>query len=177
MSLDTVRPLIVPRDYFDSGQFPAPHERLAASDLALTWVELLEDERMLYITPARAESWDREAPDWREQALNAMRAADEGRVYTHEKRTSWGDLAWVSMMHDDGLGSSRLLLRAELEMEFPAGYWIALPDRSCGMAISRSLSITEVDELRSLVAKMHRNATTPMLPDLRDPDDLLSQAV
>ena len=176
MRFEALRPLIVPSAYFAGGDFPAPHRRLAAPDLALTWVELTPGQTMLYVTPQRAATWDAAGADWRGAALTAMRSADAGRLYTHEKRTAGGALAYVAMMHEDGLGSSRLLLREELGTVFPEGYWVALPDRSCGLAVSRALTGSELEAVRAMIAAMHAGATTPMLPDLREPDGLLPHA-
>jgi hypothetical protein len=169
MTFDQIRPLIVPAEYITIG-VPAAFHALSSSDLVLTWVELHAKETMLYVTPARATEWDRRHDGWRAASLGAMRRADQGRVWTHEKRTENGSLAWVAMMHEDGLGSSRLLLARELERTFPSGYLVALPDRSCGMAICRTNA--DLDEVRRMVAAMHASATTPMIPDLREPSAL-----
>lgn len=166
MTFDRIRPLIVPAEYVDVG-VPAAFDALSSPDLALTWVELSDRATMLYVTPLRAGEWDRSHAGWRAEALEEMRRADRGQVWTHEKRTGSGALAWVGMMHEDGLGSSRLLLEPELQRTFPDGYLVALPDRSCGMAISRTNA--DLDEVRAMVSRMHEGATTPMIPDLREP--------
>ncbi|HEX6535037.1 MAG TPA: hypothetical protein VF041_10585 [Gemmatimonadaceae bacterium] len=174
MTLEHVRPLIVPASYATVG-VPAAMVPLRAPDLALTWVELAESETMTYVTPARAAEYDRVRPDWRRVALDEMRRADDGLVWTHEKRVADGSLLWVAMMHDDGLGSSRLLLAEELRLAFPSGYLVAIPDRSCGVAIARDAP--EIARLREMVADMHAGATTPMIPDLREPAELLSPSL
>lgn len=163
----------MPREYAVVG-VPAVFHALAAPDLLLTWVELSEPEMMLYVTPARAAEWDSTQPGWRAIALAAMQRADAGRVFTHEKRAEDGSLVWVAMMHDDGLGSIRLLLTEELARVFPTGYLVALPDRSCGLAVARDAR--ELDEVRTMVAAMQSGATIPMIPDLRDPAELRSPA-
>src|SRR5215207_11578677 len=109
MTFDHVRPLLAPTEYVALGA-PAIFDTLPAPDLVLTWVELPDPETMLYVTPGRAAEWDRVRPGWRAVALDAMRRADRGHVWTHEKRGENGALLWVAMMHEDGLGSSRLLL-------------------------------------------------------------------
>jgi hypothetical protein len=169
MPFDRIRPLIVPAEYVTVG-VPAAFDALSSPDLALTWVELSDRAAMLYVTPARAREWDRTHVGWHAAALEAMRRADRGQVWTHEKRTGSGALEWVAMMHEDGLGSSRLLLEPELERAFPGGYLVALPDRSCGMAVSRTDA--NLDEVRAMVAGMHAEATIPMIADLREPSAL-----
>lgn len=166
MNFDHVRPLIVPAEYVRAG-VPAAYASLAAPDLALAWVELTPRATMHYVTPSQAAEWDGTHPAWRENALDAMRRADHDRFWTHEKRTDTGALAWIGMMQEDGLGSSRLLLAAELARTFPEGYLVAFPDRSCGMAISRTHA--DLEQVRAMVAKMHEGATIPMIPDVREP--------
>lgn len=175
MPIDLLRPLIVPREYIDL-KLPAPHLPLAAPDLALTWVELADNGVMLYVTPQRARAWEKAGIDWRRAAMDAMQRADEGHRWTHEKRADDGELQWVAMMHEDGLGSSRLLQPAGLGRLFPDGYWVALPDRSCGIAASKRLGGPALEEVRAMVEQCYTGATTPMCRGLREPADLLVRA-
>jgi hypothetical protein len=108
MSLEFLRPLIVPNSYFEHGDFPAPHVPLKAPDLALTCVLLKEPASMLYVQPQTAIEWQQEGIWWQVAAINAMRKADGGLVWTKERRDGDGSLMWIGLMHDDGLGSSRL---------------------------------------------------------------------
>jgi hypothetical protein len=168
VNLEAVRPLIVPAEYVTAG-VPAVFDTLLSPNLVLTWVELPSDGAMVYVTPSRAAKWDRIRPGWRTAALDVMRRTDAGRPWTHEKRRTDGALEWVAMMHDDGLGSSRLLFEPELQRTFPAGYLVALPDRSCGMAIAQDADLAEV---RRMIARMHADATTPMIADVLEAREL-----
>ena len=176
MSTEMLRPLIVPNEYFASGQFPAPHVPLAAPDLALTCVLLSDPGAMVYVTPDAADALGRSGIEWRAAALAAMRRSDEGLLWTQDRHDEDGRLLWLEFMNVDGLGSSRLLLRDDLERQFPEGYLVALPDRSCGLAISKSVDEEVLEELRAMVTEMHRAATTPMCPDLREPGALVPRA-
>ncbi len=171
-----VRPLIVPSSYFTTGAFPAPHVPLTAPDLALTCVMLSGPASVLYVEPQMAESWRRKGIDWVAGSLTELRRADERLRWTHESRDEDGQLNWIAFMNDDGLGSSRLLLTDELARQFPEGYLVALPDRSCGLAISKRLGWNEHREVEAMVADMHKGATTPMCSDVREPRELLPRA-
>jgi hypothetical protein len=161
-------PLIVPSKYFER-PFPAAHEALPNEKLALTWV-LLQPTTMLYLTPDEAARFDAEGFAWKARAIeNLERIA---AVATQEKRDATGQLAWVTMMQQDGLGSSRLLLATQWSGLFPEGYWVALPDRSCGMAISKALAPTELDEVKRMISSMFQGATTPMSGELHEPAEL-----
>ena len=167
--LERLFPLIVPREYFELGM-PAPHHALPEKDLALTWV-LLQPTTMLYLTPEEAERFDKAGLAWKEKAIENL-AFDPGGMATHEKKSPDGRLLWVAMMHHDGLGSSRTLLAPGWKQAFPEGYWLALPDRSFGMVISRSLKPPELAEVKTMVAQMYVGATTPMSGRLYEPEEL-----
>jgi len=128
------------------------------------------------VQPEIAEEWRIAGSDWLVTAVERMRQADKGLVWTYERRDDAGQLLWIVFMNSDGLGSSRLLLTEELQHQFPEGYYVALPDRSCGMAISTRTAWDGLSELREMVTDMHRNATTPMCPDIRDPEALAPRA-
>lgn len=55
---------------------------------------------------------------------------------------------------------------------FPEGYLLALPDRSCGMVISKSMKLPELGEVKAMVARMYESATTPMSRRLYEPEEL-----
>jgi hypothetical protein len=167
-----LRPLIVPSSYWDEAPFPAPRIKLASDDLALTCVLLENDSTIQYVTPAQAAEWAAGGVAWAEAAIAQLRLADDGLVWTHERRRDNGDLMWLGFMNPDGLGSSRLLLRSELERRFPAGYDIAIPDRSCGLAVTTLLDPEELADILDLVGRMFDGAVTPMISDMRSPDCL-----
>ncbi|MGO8971755.1 MAG: hypothetical protein ACLQDQ_19530 [Myxococcaceae bacterium] len=158
-------PLIVPSEYFKRA-FPAPHDPLPNEQLALTWV-LLQPTTMLYLTADEAERFDAQGFAWKARSVENLEKA--GGVATQDRRSATGQLAWVGMMHRDGWGSSRVSLASRCSVLFPEGYWIALPDRSYGMAISKTLAAGELEEVKEMVSKMFQGATTPMSGRLHEP--------
>src|SRR5262245_46928954 len=92
MPPETIRPLIVPSAYLAAGGFPAPHIRLAAPDLAVTCVLLSEPGAVLYVQPEIAEEWRIAGTDWLVTAVERMRQADKGLVWTYERRDDAGQL-------------------------------------------------------------------------------------
>ena len=165
-------PLIVPATYGQHGNFPAQLIPLMDSGLALSWVALTRPDWMVYVMSEIVATWQMQGVDLFERAMSNMREADAGRTWTHEKTDAWGRLIWVGMMHDDGLGSSRLLCRAELEEVFPMGYEVALPDRSCGLALSATATAEERQQFVELVRRCWEGATVPMRGDVLSPDAL-----
>ncbi len=74
-------------------------------------------------------------------------------------------------MNSDGIGSSRLLLSNELTKGFPNGYYLAFPDRSCGLVIAKDISEKELKEIKDLVKGMYKGATTAMSGQLHPVSD------
>jgi hypothetical protein len=164
-------PVIVPRSYFQLGNWPGPYLNLRHVELGLTWVIPTPGQTMLYLTRERAADWERDGIDWRTQAFENLRQRSEP-IWTHTKVDISHGLLFASMMHDDGLGSSRALLDADIKRQVNGRYQIAVPDRSCALvfpAPTRSVNgRTTVDMIR----EMYQRATTPLCGKLLEPEDL-----
>jgi hypothetical protein len=63
------------------------------------------------------------------------------------------------------------LLSKELEKLFPEGYFVAMPDRSCGVAISKDATQSELSEIKLLLKNIYTEATTPISSELFDSND------
>jgi hypothetical protein len=131
---------------------------------------------MTYVRLDVTAAWEARGVNLYDLAMENMRESDAGETWTHETADEWDCLVWVAMMHDDGLGSSRLLCREELEAAFPMGYEVALPDRSCGMVISASATAVQRREFAALVQRCFEGATTPMLGEVLAPEALAPRA-
>lgn len=120
VDVDRLRPILAPASFFES-EWPGPLVRFGESPLALTWAVLQPDQTMLYVTSALQVYWERQGLDCRGRALDNL-ARDSTQAWTHEFRFDSGGAYAVVMMHDDGLGPSRLLLESRLSELFPDGY-------------------------------------------------------
>ncbi len=79
------------------------------------------------------------------------------------------------MMHQDGIGPSRILLRDRLESLFPEGYRVAVPEMSCALAFSKELDGFELATIQNTVAGCFQTGTRPLAPGLFDSEDLLPE--
>jgi hypothetical protein len=164
-----VFPIIVLRSYVQSGAWPGHHVLLNHPELAVTWVELTSDDAMLYVNKDRHKVLESQYGDLHEYALNTLREHSED-LATHVKEKD-GRPILMAMMHADGLGSSRLLLVPELQVLFPGGFKLAIPDRSCGLLMPPGLNSEEIAEFTSMVGEFHADATAPLLPGVCEPHD------
>jgi hypothetical protein len=164
-----VFPIIVMRSYVKGDMWPGRHLLLNHPELAVTWVELTSPAAMLYVDKDRHKVLEDQHGDLHEYALGTLREHSED-LATHVKEKD-GRPILMAMMHEDGLGSSRLLLVPELHELFPDGFKLAIPDRSCGLVMPPGLNDEEIAEFTSMVGEFHADATTPVLSGVYEPRD------
>lgn len=166
-------PVFVPDAFFQFGNWPGPYERLRIQGLDLTWAIERPAQTMLYVTPQLEQHWNSKGLDWRGIALANVRQKSERRPWTHEFHREAGGLYAVAMMHEDGYGPSRLLLRELFEGLFPGGYRIALPEMSVGYAMSAALPPDEEAKMQDLVQQNFVTGTRPLVPGIFPSEELM----
>lgn len=171
-ALKRLMPLIVPARYFTEGRFPAPSEILPCGDFALTAVILGKTQTMVYVTKPQAEAWAAAGISWQTKAKQNLRQDNRGDPFTHSKYSDDKRLLFAMMMNPDGLGTSRVYCSDALRRVFPKGYWIAIPERSVGCAISKGVTKAEKLEAVEMIEECFRVGTTPNSPRLFEPEEL-----
>jgi hypothetical protein len=165
MELQHLYPLLVPSNYVNDTGWDLPHHVLPHKNFILTWVSFKADEAMVYLTRDEYQVLESTQPGWQQVALNNLRysLADDESFYTHAKvRDDTRRVVFLAFMHQDGIGSSRLLLASEWNQAFPEGYYLALPDRSCGLLIPHGVTAIELADTQKMVESMYSGATVPM---------------
>jgi hypothetical protein len=165
---ESVLPVIVPRTYFQFGNWPGRYLLLRHPDLAVTWVELTRPEWMNYVNYERQREIEQCGFGIHSIAMANLHKQSE-KHFTHA-RTDGDRIVFQAMMHEDGLGTSRLLLLPGLNAPFATGYLVAIPERSCGFVVPKGLPPSEHDEVLQMITRCHRYGTIPMLPGLHEPD-------
>lgn len=171
ISIDHIYPLIVPQSYYSPEAWDLPHHDLTATEFILTWVSFRGDEAMTYLSRAEYKQLNEMQSDWQRRSFENLRrlAKEDEYICTHFQQSELSkNLSFIVLMHKDGIGSSRILLSKELERLFPEGYFVAIPDRSCGIVISKEASPSELNEMKLLLKNIYSEATTPMSSELFD---------
>ena len=169
-------PVFVPADVVGSGRWCGPHIRLRTSQLGLTWAALLPGSVMAYVTFEMQAFWEGEQLDWKRLAHHNLAVATNSREGARTLCRSDGRPFAIAFLYEDGLGTSRLLLRQGLEQMFPLGYRVALPERSCGFAFSADVSDEESRTVMNIVERCHRHGSYPLLAGSYLSTDLLPAA-
>jgi hypothetical protein len=168
-------PVFVPAMFLASGRWCGPQIRLRTPDLGLTWAALLPDNVMAYMTFEMQAFWDGQDLDWKKLALRNLAAATNNREGARTLCRADGKPYAIAFLYEDGLGTSRLLLRQSLEQMFPKGYHVAVPERSCGFAFSADVSPAEAATIQNIVDRCHRNGSYPLMPGSYLATDLLPE--
>ena len=165
-------PIIIPRRYNKDGRWVGPMVNLRHPDLAITWAELHEPRGMVYVNFKRQSEIEAEARNLHQEAMSNLRETARESLFTHAKEND-GGYSYVVAMHEDGLGTSRLLLTEEWEAQFPDGYLIGIPVRSCGFIVPKMGSAEELVEAEEIVGNCYKDGDTAMLPGLHEPSSFL----
>ncbi len=174
MSLDNIYPLIVPANYYVKGTRELPHYALPNQSFILTWVTFGSAATMNYLTQEQFQELNNKHDGWQQKSFENLRLsiADNENFFSKYKIGASGrQLLWICFMNGDGIGSSRILLSNELTKAFPNGYYLAFPDRSCGLVIAKDISDKELNEIKDMIKGMHKGATASMSGQLHSGGD------
>lgn len=170
--LSSLWPLFVPASFFATGLWPGPVEILTADGVGLTWALEQPGQTTRYVDYGFVTHWNAQGIDWKQEALENLWRTSKSRLWTHELRRPSGQIYAAFMMHDDGYGPSRLLLTKAWKSIFPAGYRVALPEMSCGLALSLDADEAERDRVSQIVADCFNEGTRPLAPGFFAPEEL-----
>ncbi len=134
---------------------------------------------MEYLTKKELKNLDDTYYDWQMQAFENLRLSineDEIFFTQHKMSSDGGRILFIVFLNADGIGCSRVLFNCELAEAFPNGYYIAIPDKSCGLIIAKDVTEKELDEIRQMVIKTHANAATPLSALLHTADEFVLPA-
>jgi hypothetical protein len=165
ISFDNIFPLIVPAGYYAKGTWDLPHYNFPNQSFILTWVTFGTSTTMSYLTQGQFQDLTNKHECWQQNSFENLRRSigDHENFFTQFKMSNDGQrLIFLSFMNGDGIGSSRILLSDELTKTFPNGYYLAFPDRSCGLVISKDITDKELAETKTMIKGMFQNATTSM---------------
>ncbi|SRR6266536_1895884 len=174
INLDNIFPLIVPANYYVKGTWELPHHAFPNNSFILTWVTFGSAATMNYLTQEQYQELTNKHDGWQRNSFENLRLsiADNENFFSQFKMAAGGQqLLWLCFMNRDGIGSSRVLLSNELTKAFPNGYYLAFPDRSCGLVIAKDISEKELKEIKNMIKGMYKGATTSMSGQLHSSND------
>jgi len=178
ISPNNIYPLIVPANYYVKGTWELPHHPFSNQSFILTWVRFGSAAAMNYLTQEQYQELNNTHDGWQQKSFENLRMSigDNENFFSQFKMGADGkQLLWLCFMNRDGIGSSRILLSTEFTNAFPNGYYVAFPDRSCGLVIATDIGSKDLKEITDMVKGMYKGATTPMSEHLHSPSKFILQ--
>lgn len=160
--LDDLRPALIPSPILETGRWVGPYHYFPDLPVSLTWAFLRPQQTMMYLSTAAADAFDSKGIDWRTTARLALAREFDTHPWTHEFHNERGDLEAVVLLHDDGLGPSRLIMYRRLAQQFPTGFIVFVPERSCALVMSAKASAEVRDSVEKAVHRCFTGAEVPM---------------
>jgi hypothetical protein len=118
--------------------------------LSVTWAWFYKPNTTTYLTKSEARELTANHVSFAQIACDNLRRFSSNRVWTHAKEEA-GRVQFLAMLHEDGLGPSRLLLREELRQMFPEGFRFCVPERTCAVVFSKWANPAALDAVRTVV--------------------------
>lgn len=173
MEIETIYPLIVRSTYYAKNVWDLPHQKFPNKDYILTWVFFGNERSMSYIKRSEYDLLSKTYSNWQQIAFENLRISGS-QFYTSYRKDDVNDsLSCVIFGNEDGIGSSRILFSKELSEGFPEGYYISMPDRAVGVAMSKNLSETEQIAVSSIIDEYYGCSGTAMSKLIFEPAELL----
>jgi hypothetical protein len=160
--LADLRPALIPSPVLATGNWIGPFHYFPELPVSLTWVFLRPNETMIYLTNEAAAALDAQGIDWRASARAALVEDFQTRPWTYEFRGALGEAEGVALIHEDGLGPTRLLCSRRLLEHFRDGFRFYVPERSVAVVLGTNASAYVRASVDQFVAESSGHADVPM---------------
>jgi len=174
MDIDKIYPLIVPSGYYNKNVWDLPHHLFPNTNYILIWVFFGSERTMTYITKEVFAVLNHEHNNWQQRSFENLRNSltEEENFYSRYRESEFDhSLSFLIFSNNDGIGSSRILFSHELEKAFPKGYMVGMPDRSCGLVISKAMNPADRNILEEIIDEYHGCSGTAMTKSIMPPND------
>src|ERR1035437_490819 len=169
---DNLLPVVIPTEIVSHSLWPGPFSRWS-DILSVTWAHFSEPHTTKYLTKTEARELEASRIPFAQLALTNLWRRSGEQVWTHIKEEA-GETYFVALMHEDGLGPSRLLLRDGLHRAFPEGFSFCVPERTCAIVFSKQASPAALDSVRAVVSGFFRNGREPVSDGVFDEKDIVA---
>jgi hypothetical protein len=160
--LSDLRPALIPSPILATGNWIGPFHYFPELPVSLTWVVLRPNETMIYLTDNAAAALEARGIDWRAAARDALVKDFLTRPWTYEFSGALGEAEGVALIHEDGLGPTRLLCSRRLLEHFLDGFTFYIPERSVAVVLGTNASAYVRASIDQFVAESFGHADVPM---------------
>ena len=166
--LANVFPQIMPLSAVRS-DWPGPIERLGDLPFGVSWAVAYHHNYFRYVSWDMSRNWEGNGIDWRASAMENLTKLSRRYPYAGSKEGADGHPFVLSLLNEDSMGPSRLLVPGLFQDLFGEDYTVAIPERTCGVVYRNGLIGEEALLANELVDGCFRVGTEPMSNERFDP--------
>lgn len=159
--LAKIFPQIMPLDAVTSG-WVGPIGRLGDLPLGVSWAIADPHNYFRYVNWEMSQHWDGEGINWRDRAMENLTELARRSPYAGSKKGADGRPFLLSLLNDDGMGPSRLLVPGLFQDLFGEDYTVAIPERTCGVVYRNGLEGEDATTANTAVEMCFKVGTEPM---------------
>ena len=163
--LSELRPVLIPSPILAMGNWVGPFHHFESLPVSLAWAFLRPNQTMMYLSNSTALDLEARGVDWRSAARSALLQDFQRQPWTHEFKSDVGEVEAVALLHEDGLGPSRLLCCDLLLDRFRHGFAFFVPERSSAIVLSNRASVKVRNSVEDAVHGCLEAADVPMSED------------
>jgi hypothetical protein len=167
-------PVLIPSPILALPQWVGPRFHFAHLPVSLTWAYLRPEQSMQYLSTSTVAALELRGVPWRATAYRNLCEAFDGQPWTHEFKDEEGFVGAVAMLHNDGLGPSRLICHRKLLGRFPEGFVFFVPERSSAVVLSNKADQAVRQRVEQAVRGCIRSADVPMSDQPHTSQDLIA---
>ena len=166
--LAKVFPQVMPLSAVRS-DWPGPIERLGDLPFGVSWAVADPQNYFRYVSWDMSRNWEGGGTNWRGMAMENLTELSRRYPYAGSKKGADGRPFVLSLLNEDSMGPSRLLVPGLFQDLFGDDYTVAIPERTCGVAYRNGLVGEEALLANDVVDKCFKVGTEPMSNERFDP--------
>jgi hypothetical protein len=170
-SMDDLLPVVIPTGIVVDNAWPGTFKRWNEV-LSVTWAHFTEPYNTVYLRKSEVQALEVRRVVFEQMALNNLRKRSSEQIWTHVKEEA-GEIHFVALLHEDGLGPSRLLLGDDLRRAFPNGFLFSVPERTCAIVFSKQASPAALESVRVVVSGCFQNGRERVSERIFDQGDIV----
>lgn len=168
---DDLMPVVIPTSIVTHKMWPGPSKRWN-EELSVTWAHFQEPHSTLYLTNDEFSRFKSKRIPFASVAIDNLTMRSSGKVWTHIKEED-DEVHFVGLLHEDGLGPSRLLLREALHEVFPEGFRFCVPERTCAVVFSKEATSLAMESVMTVVRSCFQKGTEPVSENIFEENEIV----
>jgi len=154
-------PIILPIGFLGR-KFPAILEQLEDLPFALAWAVMEREHTFFYVNEELRDFWEGQGINWRQVGMSNLERIASSAPFAGHKLDELGRPFILSLLTQDAIGPSRLLVPNLFSERMREDYRVAIPEQTCAIVYRVNLTECEREVVDGLIEDCFRQGTEPV---------------